>query len=105
MEFSSRQLRAFHLVAQHRNFTRAAEAMQTTQSAVSLKLKRLESRLGCRLLERTPRHVQLSAQGAAFLEHARQLLEVHERALAMFAEARQRLAIGRGTKPANGIGP
>jgi DNA-binding transcriptional LysR family regulator len=38
--------------------------------------------------------VQLSAPGAAFLEHARELLEVHDRALAVFAGARQRLTIG-----------
>src|SRR3954466_12179595 len=55
---------AFVRVAELDSFTRAAEAMRTTQSAVSLKLKRLERRLGCRLIERTPRHVQLSAQGA-----------------------------------------
>ncbi len=33
--------------------------MRTTQAAVSLKLKRLEERLGCRLVERTPRSVPL----------------------------------------------
>src|SRR3954469_14994212 len=87
-------VQAFVRVAELDSFTRAAEAMRTTQSAVSLKLKRLERRLGCRLIERTPRHVQLSAQGAVFLDHARQLLELHERALATFAAARQRLAIG-----------
>jgi DNA-binding transcriptional LysR family regulator len=38
--------------------------------------------------------VQLSTQGAAFLERARELLEVHDRALAVFAGARQRLTIG-----------
>jgi DNA-binding transcriptional LysR family regulator len=38
--------------------------------------------------------VQLSARGAAFFEHARELLEVHDRALAAFAGARQRLTIG-----------
>src|SRR3954462_14404556 len=85
---------AFVHVAELDSFTRAAEAMRTTQSAVSLKLKRLETRLGCRLLERTPRHVQLSAQGAVFLEDARELLEVHDRALAGLAGARQRLTIG-----------
>ena len=37
---------------------------------------------------------RLSARGAAFLEHARELLEVHDRALAVFAGARQRLTIG-----------
>jgi DNA-binding transcriptional LysR family regulator len=68
--------------------------MQTTQAAVSLKLKRLEERLACRLVERTPRHVQLSARGAAFLEPARKLLEAHDGALAVFAAARQRLTIG-----------
>src|SRR4051794_16912125 len=85
---------AFIRIAELGSFTRAAEAMRTTQGAVSLKLKRLEERLGCRLVERTPRYVQLSAQGAAFLEHARELLEVHDRALTVFAGARQRLTIG-----------
>jgi DNA-binding transcriptional LysR family regulator len=85
---------AFIRIAELDSFTRAAEAMQTTQAAVSLKLKRLEDRLGCRLIERTPRYVQLSAQGETFLEHARELLEAHDRALAMFAGARHRLTIG-----------
>ena len=87
-------VQAFVRIAEFGSFTLAAEAMRTTQSAVSLKLKRLEQRLSCRLVERTPRYVQLSAQGAAFLERARELLEAHERALALFATARQRLTIG-----------
>jgi DNA-binding transcriptional LysR family regulator len=87
-------VQAFVRIAELGSFTRAAEAARTTQSAVSLKLKRLEDRLGCRLIERTPRHVALSVQGAAFLEHARELLEVHDRAFAVFAGARQRLTIG-----------
>lgn len=87
-------VRAFVRIAELGSFTRAAEALQTTQAAVSLKLKRLEGRLGCRLLERTPRYVELSVRGAAFLRDARDLLEVHDRALAAFAPARQRLAIG-----------
>ena len=85
---------AFVRIAELGSFTRAAEAMGTAQGAMSLKLKRLEDRLGCRLIERTPRHVQLSARGAAFLEHARELLAAHDRALATFAQARQRLTIG-----------
>jgi DNA-binding transcriptional LysR family regulator len=85
---------AFVRIAELGSFTRAAEALQTTQAAVSLKLKRLEARLGCRLIERTPRYVELSARGAAFLDHARELLEAHQRALTAFAAARQRLTIG-----------
>ena len=87
-------VRAFVAIADLNSFTRAAEALRTTQAAVSLKLKRLEDRLGCRLVERTPRHVQLSARGDAFLDHARALLEAHDRALAAWTEHRQRLAIG-----------
>ncbi len=85
---------AFVRIAELGSFTRAAEAMATTQGAVSLKLKRLEESVGCRLLERTPRYVELSARGAAFLEDARELLEAHDRALAGFTKARQRLTIG-----------
>ncbi|HEY8608278.1 MAG TPA: LysR family transcriptional regulator [Noviherbaspirillum sp.] len=87
-------VRAFVRIVELRSFTLAAEAMGTTQAAISLKLKRLEERLGLRLVERTPRYVELSVQGAAFLDHARELLEVHDRALGVFAGARQRLAIG-----------
>src|SRR5262249_16372926 len=81
-------VQAFVRIAELGGFTRAAEAMRTTEAAVSLKLQRLETRLGCKLLERTPRYVQLSARGAAFLEHARELLEVHDRALALLIEIR-----------------
>lgn len=87
-------VQAFIRIAELGSFTRAAEAMRTTQGAISLRLKRLEDRLGCRLIERTPRYVQLSPRGAAFLDHARELVAVHERALTGFAGARQRLAIG-----------
>ncbi|MCM2439401.1 LysR family transcriptional regulator [Agrobacterium vitis] len=87
-------VRTFVRIAELASFTRAAEATGMTQGAVSLKLKRLEERLKCRLFERTPRYVQLSASGAAFLNLARELLEVHDRALASLARERQRIAIG-----------
>lgn len=86
-------VQAFVRVAELGSFTRAADAAQTTQSAISLKLKRLEERLGCRLVERTPRHVELSARGAVFLKHARELLQAHERACASLAHVRQRLVL------------
>ncbi|MGS1108529.1 LysR family transcriptional regulator [Achromobacter anxifer] len=87
-------VRAFVRIAELGSFTRAAEVLQTTQAAISLKLKRLEDRLGFRLIERTPRYVELSARGAAFLGQARELLAAHDRALSVAAEGRQRLAIG-----------
>ncbi|GGA09218.1 LysR family transcriptional regulator [Dyella caseinilytica] len=87
-------VQAFVLVADLNSFTRAAEALETTQSAVSLKLKRLEDRLGRRLLERTPRKVGLSPEGAEFLVAARELLDAHERALNGHVPARLSLRLG-----------
>jgi len=87
-------VRAFVLTADLQSFTRAAEALNSTQSAISLKLRQLEKQLGRRLLERTPRKVRLSAEGAVFLDSARNLLGAHEQAIASFDVARRRLVIG-----------
>lgn len=87
-------VKAFVRVAELGSFTRAADALGTTQGGISLRLKRLESRLACRLLERTPRHVRLTERGAAFLLPSRELLEAHERALLAIDGTRERLTIG-----------
>jgi DNA-binding transcriptional LysR family regulator len=85
---------AFLLVAELQNFTRAAEALGTTQAAVSMKLQRLESVLEKRLVERSPRAVRLTADGSAFLPAARALIEAHDRALSGKREVQQRLSLG-----------
>ena len=87
-------VQAFVLVADLKSFTRAAEAMETTQSMVSLKIKRLEDGLGRRLLERTPRRVRLSADGARFLGAARALVAAHQGAVGSFAVEQRRLVVG-----------
>ncbi|KWV57237.1 LysR family transcriptional regulator [Bradyrhizobium macuxiense] len=85
---------AFLLVAELQGFTRAAEALGTTQAAISMKLQRLETVLGKRLVERSPRAVRLTADGSAFLPHARALIEAHDRALSGETPARQQLTLG-----------
>ena len=85
---------AFLLVAELQNFTRAAEALGTTQAAVSLKLQRLEQVTSRRLVERSPRAVRLTADGSAFLSHARALIEAHDRALSGEKPVTQRLSLG-----------
>ena len=84
----------FLLVTDLKSFTRAAEALETTQAAVSLRLKRLEERLGRRLLERTPRDMRLTAEGTAFLGQARDLMAAHERALAEPPAVTRQLRLG-----------
>lgn len=87
-------VQAFLLVAELQSFTRAAEALGTTQAAVSMKLQRLEAVVGKRLLERSPRAVRLTADGSAFRDNARALIEAHDRALAGQPTVRQRLTLG-----------
>lgn len=87
-------VQAFVLTADLNSFTRAAEAMDSTQSAISLKIKRLEDGLGRRLLERTPRLVRLSAEGTAFLGAARALVAAHQVAVGAFTVEHRRLTIG-----------
>jgi DNA-binding transcriptional LysR family regulator len=87
-------VQAFLLVAELQSFTRAAEALGTTQAAVSMKLQRLESVIGKRLVERSPRAVRLTADGTAFLQNARTLMEAHDRALLGEQASRQQLSVG-----------
>ena len=87
-------VQAFLLVADLRSFTRAADALNSTQSMVSLKLKRLEERVGHRLIERTPRMVRLSPKGEVFLRAARSLLNAHDEALNTLLRERTTLKVG-----------
>jgi LysR family carnitine catabolism transcriptional activator len=86
IDFSSRQLRAFLLVAQHHNFTRAAEALFITPSGLSLLIREFENQLGFRLFDRTTRHVSLTTEGAELLVAARHGLEDLDAAMSRIGE-------------------
>ena len=97
MNVTLRQLRAFVLVARLGNFTRAAQAMHVTQSALSLLVRELESALKTRLVNRTTRSVSVTEVGAEFLITAQRVLGDLEHALAdidkMLAKERGRVVI------------
>ena len=85
---------SFLRAAELKSFTRAAEALGTTQSLVSTRVKRLEDGLGRLLLQRHPRLVRLTAEGERFLPAARELLAAHGKALSAFVAAPERIALG-----------
>jgi LysR family glycine cleavage system transcriptional activator len=58
-------VRCFEAAARHRSFTRAADDLGLTQSAVSHQIRLLEERLGTPLFQRGPRGVTLTETGAA----------------------------------------
>lgn len=71
-------LRTFAAIADHGGFTRAAEAVNLTQSAVSMQMKRLEEDvLQCALFQRQGRSVSLTAEGVVLLGYARRILKLH----------------------------
>jgi DNA-binding transcriptional LysR family regulator len=63
--FDLYELQLFHLVAEHRNFTKAGQAAGLTQSAITRQIAGMEARLGAPLFERTTRSVTLTPAGAA----------------------------------------
>jgi len=69
------QLQTFRVVADTLNFTKAAERLHLTQSAVSHQIKALEKDLGEPLFLRSKRGVKLSQKGKLALEHAERVLD------------------------------
>jgi LysR family carnitine catabolism transcriptional activator len=101
MEFTSRQLRAFHLVAQHRNFTRAAEALLITPSGLSVLIRELERQLGFRIFDRTTRQVSLTAHGSELLAVTRPALHDLEEGISRIEQSvkKKNRRISIGTTP------
>lgn len=81
INLSSRQLRAFCVLAEQRNFTRAAAATHLSQPAFSALISQFEAALGMRLFDRSTRSVELTAEGRAFEASARRILEEMDAAL------------------------
>ena len=76
----SRQLLAFVAVVRCQSFTKAAQQLHLTQSAISHSMRALETDLGCRLLERRGRRLELTEPGAHFLQRAEAILREMEQA-------------------------
>ncbi|MCW6003581.1 LysR family transcriptional regulator [Micromonospora sp. CPCC 205371] len=77
-ELEFRLLRYFVVVAEELHFSRAARRLFVAQQAVSRDIRRLEERLGVRLLDRDTRQVTLTPAGVRLLARARQLLALHD---------------------------
>ncbi|CFQ45853.1 LysR substrate-binding domain-containing protein [Yersinia aleksiciae] len=75
-------LHTFAVVAQEKNFSKAAVLLGSTQSAISHAMNRLEDRIGVRLLNRTTRSVSVTQAGTQLLKTLRPSLESIETVLA-----------------------
>lgn len=82
MDVELRHLRSFVTVAEHLNFTRAAEQLFIAQQALSAQIRQLEDRIGVQLLERNSRSVRLTPAGETLYGRARLLLAGADDAIA-----------------------
>lgn len=84
-----RHLRYFITVAEELNFSKAALKLYTAQPSLSQQIKDLEEDVGVKLLHRTKRKVELTEEGAVFLEQARLTLAQADKAIAMARQVSQ----------------
>ncbi|MFQ5622134.1 MAG: LysR substrate-binding domain-containing protein [Paracoccaceae bacterium] len=88
------QLRAFHNVALHGGFPRAAKALNLTQPAISDQVRRLEEEYDILLFNRHRKRVTLTSQGNMLFDITKRLFENENQAHELLAESR---ALSRGT--------
>ncbi|MBV9076436.1 MAG: LysR family transcriptional regulator [Methylobacteriaceae bacterium] len=81
------QLRTFVAIADTGSFTRAADIVHKTQSAVSMQMKRLEERIGRPIFARDGRGSRLTEDGERLLDYARRIVRLNTECVSAFADA------------------
>jgi DNA-binding transcriptional LysR family regulator len=81
------QLRTFIAIAETGSFTKAAEVVNKTQSAVSMQMKRLEERIGRPIFARDGRASKLTEDGSRLLDYARRMVKLNMETIAAFSDA------------------
>ena len=81
------QLRTFIAISETGSFTKAAEVVNKTQSAVSMQMKRLEERLERPIFARDGRASKLTEDGARLLDYARRIVKLNIETIAAFSDA------------------
>src|SRR5207244_12446986 len=82
------QLRTFLAIVETGSFTRAAEIVHKTQSAVSMQMKRLEERLARPIFTRDGRTSKLTDDGDRLLHFARRIVKLNVEAVAAASDAK-----------------
>ena len=84
-----KQLESFVAVVDEGSFSNAADRLQLSQSMVTIHVRNLEAELGARLLNRTTRSMELSADGKTFYYYAKQMLRLHRDSMFALTRANQ----------------
>ena len=84
-----KQLESFVAVVDEGSFSNAADRLQLSQSMVTIHVRNLETELGTRLLNRTTRSMELSADGQTYYYYAKQLLKLNRDSMFALTRADQ----------------
>jgi LysR family hydrogen peroxide-inducible transcriptional activator len=98
-DLSLQLLDQFVVLARTKNFTRAAEELHLSQSALSRAIQKLEDQLGQPLFERKPREVVLTELGELLLQRAKRILQLMDDTFSELSEAGRRGRIRLGAIP------
>lgn len=98
-ELNFQALEQFVVLARMKNFTRAADELHLSQSALSRSIQKLEEQLGQPLFERKPREVVLTDLGELLLERAKEILKLVEDTFSELSDAGKRGRIRLGAIP------
>jgi DNA-binding transcriptional LysR family regulator len=103
------QLYIFQMVANHLSFSRAAEAMEITQPAVSIQVQELEKFLGITLFHRRPRGLRITEAGDAVLAYSQQIFALSNQLVETVQELEDlqsgHLLLGASTTPGEYVLP
>ena len=103
------QLYTFHAVASHLSFSRAAEALQVTQPAVSIQIHELEKSLGVTLFHRQPRGLRITEVGETVLAYSQQIFSLSKKLIETVREVQDlstgHLTLGASTTPGEFVLP
>ncbi len=91
------QLQTFIAIVDTGSFTKAADRVFKTQSAVSMQMRRLEERVGKQLFAKDGRGNRLTAEGEKLLNYARRIIRLNNEAIAAFDDNRLEGTLRIGT--------
>jgi len=103
------QLYIFHAVANHHSFSRAAQALDITQPAVSIQVQELEKSLGVTLFHRRSRGLRLTEVGETVFSYSQQIFALSDRLIETLQETKDltagHLILGASTTPGEYVLP
>ncbi len=92
MSVNPNHLRAFHAVASHGSFSRAASALHLTQPTLSGQVKQLEQRFGVKLFHRRKRGIELTALGEQLVRHTSRIAQAEAEIDVLLARGKREIA-------------